>query len=109
MTNLLPGHGDHSQSHSATDPDTVLEVLNGSSTPLLGSEAISAVLEKFLGKISWFLTYWRAKVHHVYSQRSADGLEGENHFENLKKQFEKSDKSNMFSRGRQLVKIRNCK
>ena len=42
---LLPGHGDHSQSHSATDPDTVLEVLNRGSTPLLGSEAVSAVLK----------------------------------------------------------------
>ena len=85
MTNLLPGHGDHSQSHSATDPDTVLKVLNGSSTPLLGSEAISAVLEKILDNFSRILTYWRAKVHHVNSQRSADGLEGENHLENLKK------------------------
>lgn len=67
VTSLLPGHGDHSQSHSAADPDTVLEVLNGSSTPLLGSEAVSTV--------------WRAEVHHVNSQRSADGLEGEHHFE----------------------------
>ena len=45
VSSLLPGHGDHSQSHSAADPDTVLEVLNGSSTPLLGSEAVSTVLE----------------------------------------------------------------
>jgi len=85
VTCLLPRHGDHSQSHSATDPDTVLEVLNGGSTPLLGSKAISTMLEKANGQISRCLTYWWAEIHHVNSQRSADGLEGKNHFEYLKK------------------------